>query len=103
MNQYDGRNFATASTGLLMIDWGMSFLGGVFVPQSIMSKPVLAVAKFLPSYWFIQANDAIGELSVFTGESLRPIFGSIFIQLGFAVAIFSVTLLLSKERTVSYL
>ncbi len=97
------KSYGAQSGAVNVIAMGMSVLGGVFVPQSIMSKPVLAVAKFLPSYWFIQANDAIGELSVFTGESLRPIFGSIFIQLGFAVAIFSVTLLLSKERTVSYL
>ncbi|HHX86713.1 MAG TPA: ABC transporter permease, partial [Firmicutes bacterium] len=82
---------------------GMSFLGGVFVPQSIMSKPVLAVAKFLPSYWFIRANDAIGELSRFTVDSLDLIYGSILVQLGFAVAIFSVTLLLGKERRGLYL
>ena len=86
-----------------VITMGMSFLGGVFVPQSIMSKSVLAVAKFVPSYWFIRANDAIGELSKFTVDSLRPIYGNILIQLGFAIAIFSVTLLLSKERRVSYL
>lgn len=82
---------------------GMSFLGGVFVPQSIMSKPVLAVSKFLPSYWFIRANDAIWELARITADTVRPIYGSVLIQIGFAVAIFSVTLLLSKERRVSYL
>ena len=97
------KSYGAQAGAMNVIAMGMSFLGGVFVPQSIMSKSVLAVAKFLPSYWFIRANDAISELSRFTGESLRPIYGSILIQLGFAVAVFSVTLLLSKERRVSYL
>jgi len=73
------------------------------VPQAIMSKAVLSVARFLPSYWFVRANDTITELSKFTTDSLRPIYGSILIQLGFAVALFSVTLLLSKERRLSQL
>ncbi len=97
------KSYGAQSGAINVIAMGMSFLGGVFVPQQVMSKPVLAVAKFLPSYWFIRANDAISELSRFTGDSLRPIYGSILIQLGFAIAIFSVTLLLSKERRVSYL
>ena len=86
-----------------VITLGMSFLGGVFVPQPIMSKSVLLVGRFLPTYWFIRANDAIGELSSFTADSLGPIYGSILIQMGFAMAIFSVTLLLSKERRLSHL
>jgi ABC-2 type transport system permease protein len=86
-----------------VITLGMSFLGGVFVPQSVMSKSVLSVGRFLPSYWFVRANDAIGELSRFDPGSLRPIYGSILIQLGFAAALFSVALLLSKERRLSQL
>ncbi|HHX10493.1 MAG TPA: ABC transporter permease [Firmicutes bacterium] len=84
-----------------IIALGMSFLGGVFVPQSAMSKQVLAVGKFLPSYWFVRANDAISGISVFTLERLSPILSSILIQLGFAVAILSVTLLISKDRPMS--
>ena len=37
-------NFIANTVGL-----GMSFLCGVFVPQSLLSKPVLAAAKFLPA------------------------------------------------------
>lgn len=96
------KSYGAQAGAINVIAMGMSFLGGVFVPQSVMSRPVLAVAKFLPSYWFIRANDAIGELSRFTAGNLRPIYGSVLIQLGFAVAMFSVTLFLSKERRVSY-
>ena len=73
-----------------VIALGMSFLGGVFVPQEIMGTQVLKVAKFLPSYWFIKANDAIGQIVEFNANSLllRPIYSSILIQLGFALVIF---------------
>lgn len=76
---------------------GLSFLGGVFVPQAFMSKVVLAAARFLPTYWFIRANDLIGKLSGFAGENLYPIYESILVQLGFAAAIFAVTLFVGKE------
>ncbi|MDD3599706.1 MAG: ABC transporter permease [Firmicutes bacterium] len=94
---------AAQAGAINVITLGMSFLGGVFVPQSVMSKSVLSVGRFLPSYWFVRANDAIGELSRFDPGSLRPIYGSILIQLGFAAALFSVALLLSKERRLSQL
>ena len=77
---------------------GLSFLGGVFVPQMVMSKAVLAVAKFLPSYWYIKANDAIGLLGVPSAEKLAPIYQALYIQIGFAVAIFSASLLFLREQ-----
>jgi len=62
---------------------------------------VLAVAKFLPSYWFVRANDAISGLTVLSRDSLSPIFTGILIQLGFAAALFSVTLFMSRDRSAS--
>ncbi|HNU94646.1 MAG TPA: ABC transporter permease, partial [Bacillota bacterium] len=76
----------------------MSFIGGVFVPQSILSKQVLDVGRFLPAYWYVKANDAISRLSRPTTSALRPIYGDVLIQLAFAAAIFATTLLLTKER-----
>ncbi len=77
----------------------LSFLGGMFVPQEIMNPKVLAVSKFLPSYWFIHANDRIWRLPVSGASSfLRPIYDSILMQIGFAAAIFSAALLLAKEQ-----
>ena len=82
-----------------VIALGMSFLGGIFVPQSIMSKSVLSVARLLPSYWFIRANDEIWLLSRFSVDTMRPIYGSIMIQAAFAAGLFLIALLfLSKER-----
>lgn len=81
-----------------VVTLGLCFLGGVYVPQSIMSKPVLAVSKFLPSYWFVKANDAISLLSDPSPQNLGAIHTSMLIQVAFAVAIFSITLFFSKER-----
>ncbi len=81
-----------------VVTLGLCFLGGVYVPQSIMSKPVLAVSKFLPSYWFVKANDAISLLSNHSPQNLGAIHTSMLIQVAFAVAIFSITLSFSKER-----
>ncbi|MEW6105965.1 MAG: ABC transporter permease [Bacillota bacterium] len=86
-----------------VISLGMSFLCGVFVPQAIMRQSVLAVAKFLPVYWYIRANDSIAALASSASGSSYPIYGFMLVQLGFAVAILSVTLLFSKERRLAEL
>ncbi|MGE5574444.1 MAG: ABC transporter permease, partial [Bacteroidota bacterium] len=86
-----------------VISLGMSFLCGVFMPQAIMRQSVLAVAKFLPVYWYIRANDAIAALAGSASGSAHPIYGFMLVQLGFAAAILSVTLLFSKERRLAEL
>lgn len=84
-----------------VLSLGMSFLCGVFVPQSLMSAPVLRFASFLPVFWYVKANDAISNLTNFTSASLSPIFTDMLIQLGFAAAIFLVALLFNKQRRTS--
>ena len=93
------RTSSGQSGAVNVISLGMSFLCGVFVPQSVMSESVLAVGRFLPAYWYIRANNAIAALSTSQSVNLRPIYGSMLIQLGFAAAIFSGALLFSKERS----
>lgn len=95
------KNHSMQAGVVQVIALGLNFLGGVFVPQSIMSKPVLAVAKFLPSFWFVRANDLITTVGAFSRENVLPIYANIGIQVGFAIAISSVALLLRKERRLS--
>lgn len=91
-----------AQAGIVnVIALGLSFLGGVFVPQAVMSKSVLAVTKYLPTYWFMRANEAI-KLTGFSGGGRSAVYSSILIQLGFALAIFSAALFLGKERRKAY-
>lgn len=84
-----------------MVTLGMSFLTGVFMPQAFLSPAVLSLAKFLPSYWYVRANDAISVVDQLSKTSLAPIQTAMLMQLGFAVAILAVTLLLGKERQVA--
>jgi ABC-2 type transport system permease protein len=93
------RNSSAQAGAINVIALGMSFLGGVFVPQQVMGEPVLSVAKFLPSYWFIKANNAISGLSAFTPDILGSIYHMILIQAAFAGVIFVITLLLSDRKT----
>lgn len=93
------RNAQSAATTVIAV--GMSFLSGVFVPQSLMSPAVLSFARFLPAYWYAKASNAIGALANPAVADLSSVHGDIMIQLGFAAAIFSVTLLLGKERKTS--
>lgn len=80
-----------------IIGLGMAFLCGIFVPQSMLPDSVLSVAKFLPAYWYVRANNMLGGFGkeVFDLDFYWLCIG---IQLLFTVAIFTVTMVFSKQR-----
>lgn len=80
-----------------VIGLSMSFLCGVFVPQSMLSARVLTVARFLPCYWYIANNNMLSGASaqVFDMKYFAQCVG---IQLLFAAAVFAVAFSLSKTR-----
>jgi ABC-2 type transport system permease protein len=80
---------------------GTCFISGVFVPQALLGKTVLTIASFTPTYWFIKANNDIVNIVNFKMENLTPIFTNMLIILGFAVAILSVTLVVTKQKRIS--
>lgn len=79
-----------------IVSLAMSFLGGVFVPVSLFGEGMLAVAKFMPTYWYIDANDKI-----FGGGSIGDIAGGLGIELLFALAFFMVAVVVSKRMRVA--
>lgn len=81
----------------------LSFLGGVLVPLEFIGSNVVAAAHFIPTYWYVSALNKIGSLTNFTWQSLSPAFIDMLIQLGFAAAIFSVALVVSRSRRQSNL
>jgi ABC-2 type transport system permease protein len=83
-----------------VIALGLSFISGVFVPHELLGRNVLAMARFTPTYWYVKANDTINSLTNFNMENLSPVYESILIQLGFAVALLSVALVISKRKQV---
>lgn len=92
-------NLGSASLSLVsnVLSLGTSFLCGVFVPLWMLSDKVVAFSKFLPGYWYIKSNNMI---SGFTGEavSMNTFWRNTGIQLLFAVAIFSVYLVVNMNQ-----
>ena len=80
-----------------VLSLGTSFLCGVFVPLWMLSDSVVAFSKFLPAYWYIKNNNMI---SGFTHEaiSMNTYWSNLGIQLLFAIAIFSVYLVINMNK-----
>ncbi len=82
----------------------LSFMGGAWVPLSVMSAEMIAVAYFLPGYWYtvacekaaaIPAGLPVQELLA----QLGPVAWSLGVMLLFALAFFLVALVVGKART----
>jgi len=80
-----------------IIGLGMCFLCGVFVPQSMLGSEVLAVARFLPAYWYMKNNNILAGLSeeAFTVSGFWTAIG---IQGLFAAVLFAAALVVSKVK-----
>ena len=76
---------------------GLSFLGGIFVPLEFMSSGVVAFAKFLPTYWYVKANQIVDTYTG-TSEQISTFLSYIGIESIFALAIFSAALAASKLK-----
>ena len=77
---------------------GMSFIGGVFVPQEMLGDMVLAVARFTPTYWYVANMTRICKIKTFDATMMRSVYSDMLIQLAFAAALFCVFLALNKYR-----
>lgn len=80
-----------------VVSLGLCFLSGIFVPQYLLGKGVLAVAHFLPTYWYVRLNSTLGGISdeILTTGKYWCFIG---IQFGFFVAIFCIYLVSSKYQ-----
>lgn len=76
---------------------GMSFFCGIFVSQYLLGKQILAIARFLPAYWYIQVTD---RLSGFCDDafSMDLYWKCIGIQLLFFAALFVIYLVADKQK-----
>lgn len=77
---------------------GLSFISGAFIPQIFLGDFVLKLASFSPVYWFIKGNDKIAFLSNFDWINVKELYYYMSIQLGFAIALFALSLVISKNR-----
>lgn len=79
----------------------MAFLCGIFVPQSMLPEGVLTIAKFLPAYWYIRANNMLAGFGseVFDTDFYWLCIG---IQLLFTAAMFAITFVVSRQRRLQH-
>lgn len=77
---------------------GLSFLGGSFVPQALLSDTLRTIGTFNPIFWYIKVNDAIGNLTRISQSTLEPIIYGILVQLAFAIAFLAIALVVIKQK-----
>jgi ABC-2 type transport system permease protein len=73
----------------------MSFMCGVFVPQSMLGNTVLSIGKFLPAFWYIKVSDMLTGAQVFNASKAAQYM---LIEAGFAVALGIIAMLLYKTK-----
>ncbi|MBR6101423.1 MAG: ABC transporter permease [Ruminococcus sp.] len=78
-----------------IVGLGMSFLCGIFVPLSMLSEGVISVARFLPGYWYIRANDMLCGTTAFSAGEFAV---CIAIQFGFAAVLLIATMAVRRSK-----
>lgn len=77
---------------------GMSFLGGIFVPREVLGEKVIALSKFLPTYWYVNAVEAIQEVKI-NPSIMKELQISVGVQFLFAIAMFAMALAGTKLKS----
>ena len=81
-----------------VIALGMSFICGVFIPESMLSNSVRRIAKFLPVYWYEQNNTILGTHSILSDGMKEQWAGGCEKQLIFAAIMLIAALVINKIR-----
>lgn len=74
------------------------FFGGVFVPQELLSETVRNVAVINPVFWYVMVNNTLGSLNTINFKTLEPIIFAMIVQICFAVAFLSISLVIIKQK-----
>ena len=83
-----------------VLSLALCFLGGIFVPYSIMPDAVVKAAHFIPTYWYTMALEEVAYMTKVTPEFLREFSMDVLVEVVFAFTMLSAGLLLSKRRRV---
>lgn len=90
----------TAAIGAFgnVVSLGFSFLGGIFVPLELLGDTMKNVARFTPTYWYIQANNAIIGVEKFSDINMGEFAKNCGVQLLFAAAFFCIGLAVLRHK-----
>lgn len=91
-------NSSTMGSFANVVSLGMSFIGGIFVPLEFLGDTMRNIARFTPTYWYIQANNAIIGVENFADINISEFTKNCGIQLLFAAAFFSAGLVVLKYK-----
>jgi len=75
-----------------------AFLGGIWIPVSMLSSGLRQVARFIPTYYYSQALTKLSALKVVSASTLGPVFVDWAMMLLFAVVIFAAALVVGRLR-----
>lgn len=90
-----------ALSGIInVVALGSSFLCGSFVPVEWLPDWVLAAAHVLPSYWFIQNNEAIAHIETFDFVSIRPLLARGGVVVAFTVLFVVCTNVITQKKQI---
>lgn len=73
----------------------ISFMGGAWVSFDLLSPEVVAVARWLPGYWYTNACQSAAHL---IPESMQPLMIDLGVLLLFALAFLSIGFVAAKKR-----
>ncbi len=94
-----GTEAISAITNVVVL--GSCFLSGVFVPAEFLGSTALKIASFMPSYWYVKANNQIAQLTHFNFEYIKPVLSDMAIVFCFGIAFFALSLVVRKNRRYS--
>ena len=77
---------------------GMSFLGGVFIPVSMLSNGVRNAVRFLPVYWYEQNNELLGTHAVLDETLTGRLYEGFAYQLIFSAVVFALAIIIYKAK-----
>ncbi len=80
---------------------GMCFLGGSFVPQSLLGDIVNNVAAFTPVHWYIRVTDTLCQSIVLTDSIMREIASGFAVQLLFAAAFLAAAMMVGRRKHIT--
>lgn len=76
----------------------LSFMCGVFVPLSILSSYMKAVARFLPTYWYVTVNNLLADYSNISGSVRSQVWQGLGIQVLYLIALVGAGMAVAKYK-----
>lgn len=75
-----------------------AFLCGAFIPRNLMPDAVAAIGRALPSFYYIDNNNALAEMASFSGASASQFWVNIGVQVGYALALWLAAMVITRLR-----